>query len=367
MQCGLESDNSSENESLESGIEDNIEVESESESSTKYSEESDNESDNQSIEKDGEDNIPLARCVTKDSRIIVPTKERLKGKNDHLWSTEPPLQSKRISKRNIIHFQPGSKGSAKEVIRPIDCFLHFFHNGIINKIVQHTNEEIQSKAEKYKKGATVSETCKEVLALIGLLIFSGAMKNNHLNARHMFNSVLPGSIYKSTMSCNRFLFLLDALKFDGRISRPERSRNDAFAPIREVWDTFIDKCKQSYTPTSYVTIDEQLLAFRGRCRFRMYTPNKLAEYGLKIVMVCDSTSKYMINVSPYLGKSKVTNGPLANYYVKSLTTTLHGSNRNITMDNWFTSVELADLLCDPYNLTLVGTIRKISAIFPLNF
>lgn len=41
-----------------------------------------------------------------------------------------------------------------------------------------------------------------------------------------------------------------------------------------------------------------------------------------------------------------------------MTKTVHGSNRNITMDNWFTSVNLADqLLKAPYNLTIIGTLR----------
>ncbi|KAL3287387.1 hypothetical protein HHI36_001860 [Cryptolaemus montrouzieri] len=38
-----------------------------------------------------------------------------------------------------------------------------------------------------------------------------------------------------------------------------------------------------------------------------------------------------------------------------LTKTVHGSNPNVTMDNWFTSVDIADkLLQDPYKLTIIG-------------
>ncbi|KAJ4425574.1 hypothetical protein ANN_27769 [Periplaneta americana] len=47
---------------------------------------------------------------------------------------------------------------------------------------------------------------------------------------------------------------------------------------------------------------------------------------------------------------------LGEFYVKELTKTLRGSNRNITVDNWFASVKLVDdLLKD--KLTLVSTIR----------
>lgn len=51
--------------------------------------------------------------------------------------------------------------------------------------------------------------------------------------------------------------------------------------------------------------------------------------------------------------------PHGEYYVKELTKPLHGTNRNVTCDNWFTSVPLAkSLLREPYKLTLVGTIRS---------
>lgn len=92
----------------------------------------------------------------------------------------------------------------------------------------------------------------------------------------------------------------------------------------------------------------------------MYIPNKPDRYGIKFPMICDASTKYMVDAIPYLGKSTKTSGmALGEFYVKELTKTVHGTNRNITCDNWFTSVPLAkSLLKTPYNLTLVGTIRS---------
>ncbi|KAK9693224.1 Transposase IS4 [Popillia japonica] len=149
---------------------------------------------------------------------------------------------------------------------------------------------------------------------------------------------------------------------DSRDTRNERKQSDSFTHIREIWEIFIEICRSSYTPSTYLTIDEQLVGFRGRCPFRIYIPNKPAKYGIKIVMLCDSSSKYMIDASPYLGKGTNTNGlPLATHFVRELTKSVQGSNRNITMDNWFTSIPLADeLLKEPYSLTIIGTLRKQS-------
>lgn len=90
----------------------------------------------------------------------------------------------------------------------------------------------------------------------------------------------------------------------------------------------------------------------------MYIPNKPAKYGLKIVMMCENGTKYMSNAIPYIGKATDIGGlPLGEHFVKELTRPHHGSNRNIT--TWFTSIPLAkSLLCEPYKLTIVATLRS---------
>ncbi|KAJ4437138.1 hypothetical protein ANN_17273 [Periplaneta americana] len=88
-----------------------------------------------------------------------------------------------------------------------------------------------------------------------------------------------------------------------------------------------------------------------------FIPNKPNKYGIKIVTACDTKIKYVVDMSPYLGKCTKTDGmPLEEFYIKEMTKTLRGSNRNIMVDNWFTTVKLADDLLRK-NLTLVGDIR----------
>lgn len=79
-----------------------------------------------------------------------------------------------------------------------------------------------------------------------------------------------------------------------------------------------------------------------------------AKYGIKIAMLCDTITEYMNNV--FLCRRKSTNikGQLLwEYYVTELTRSIHGSNHNVTMDNWFASVPLAEKL-----LNYTGYARK---------
>ncbi|XP_022207389.2 uncharacterized protein LOC111064037 [Nilaparvata lugens] len=91
----------------------------------------------------------------------------------------------------------------------------------------------------------------------------------------------------------------------------------------------------------------------------MYLPSKPNKYGIKIMMLCDVKTKYLINGIPYLGKDSNPSGlPLGAYYTKELTKTIHGTNRNVTMDNWFTSIPLAKDMLSSHQLTIVGTLRS---------
>nr|CAI5869771.1 unnamed protein product [Callosobruchus analis] len=203
---------------------------------------------------------------------------------------------------------------------PVDAFKTFISDVILDMILEHTNHMITVRAAKYKVTSTSPVTKDKLLALIGPLIFSAVMKNNHLSSTILFDERKCGITYRPTMSRERFKFLIDSLRFDNKATRDERKVTDPFAAIRDIWDIFINICKTAYVPSTYMTIDEQLLGFRGKCPFRMYIPNRPEKYSIKIVMVCDTASKYMLNAAPYLGKKTNTEGlTLAEYFVKSTT------------------------------------------------
>lgn len=106
-------------------------------------------------------------------------------------------------------------------------------------------------------------------------------------------------------------------------------------------------------------MDEQLVAYRGKCNFRQYIPSKPAKYGLKIWWCCDSDSSYPLTADIYLGKQKNAEREVGQgaRVVKNLTEPWCKSGRNVVADNFFSSVELAeDLLGD--GMTYVGTLRS---------
>ncbi len=90
-------------------------------------------------------------------------------------------------------------------------------------------------------------------------------------------------------------------------------------------------------------------------------PGKLAKYGIKTWVTCDSRSSYAWKMQVYTGKACGGSSeaqPEKNQGMQvtlDLTEGLRG--RNVTCDNFFTSYELGWRLL-LRGLTLVGTIRR---------
>lgn len=301
--------------------------------------------------------------TTVQSKIISIDKDKIAGKNGFIWNRDATSNfTSKVTAKNIVHVKVGPTAESSKALDPLACLKLFFDEDILSKILIHTNQEIERQRSKYsdKHHANISNvTAKEIHALIGLLVLTAAMKDNHVRTDLLFNTTYSGTRYRATMSESRFKFLINCLRFDNTETRATRLQNNRFAPISEVWQMFIENCKTKYVPGVNITIDEQLIGFRGRCKFRMYIPSKPDKYGLKLVAMCDSESKYLLNAMPYLGKGTVPQDENAGtYFVQQLTRIIKGSHRNITVDNWFTSVPLAQNLLKEFGLTLIGTIKK---------
>lgn len=68
--------------------------------------------------------------------------------------------------------------------------------------------------------------------------------------------------------------------------------NDKLAPVRDLITDFFLNYQNSYTLGEFVTIDEVLVAFRGRCSFIQFMAKKFAKYGIKMYALCDTRTFY---------------------------------------------------------------------------
>ncbi|XP_013771429.1 piggyBac transposable element-derived protein 4-like [Pundamilia nyererei] len=195
--------------------------------------------------------------------------------------------------------------------------------------------------------------CDELRAYVGLLILAGVYRSRHESSGSLWGDKCGRDIFRATMSHKRFHQIGGALCFDDKLSRP---RQDKLAAFRKVWDLWTHRLELLFNPGRDICVDEQLVPFRGRCKFKQYIPTKPARYGLKIWAVCDVETSYAWRLQVYTGKAgdraEVNQGMRV---ALELTEGLQGNV--VTCDNFFTSFALAEELLKR-KVALVGTIRK---------
>lgn len=168
--------------------------------------------------------------------------------------------------------------------------------------------------------------------------YTGSLRSSRKNIREFWDNSKGNGLESCylTMSEKRFRFLIRSLRFDDIRDRTTRTEFDKLASIRKVFELVINNYQKYFLVSEYVTIDEQVLAFSGRCSFRQYIPSKPAKYGLKVFALVDCKTGYTTNLEPHVGKQpdgpyRVSNA--AEDIALRLVEPIRSSNRNVTGDN----------------------------------
>ncbi|XP_022609640.1 piggyBac transposable element-derived protein 4-like, partial [Seriola dumerili] len=282
-------------------------------------------------------------------------KETFLSKNGKItWSSAAYDQHGRHAEQNVIKMTPGPTRYAVSHAHDIVSTFYLFITPAIEKIIlEMTNLEGFCKyGDSWKK---MDET--DLQAYLGLLILAGVYRSRGEAAASLWDAESGRPIFRATMPLTLFHTYSRLLRFDDRESRPARRVTDKLAAIREVWDKWVERLPYLYNPGPDVTVDEQLVPFRGRCPFRQYMPSKPAKYGIKSWVACDAKSSYAWKMQVYTGKP--TSGcPEKNQGMRVVLDVTEGlRGHNVTCDNFFTSYELGQQLLKR-KITMVGTVRK---------
>jgi hypothetical protein len=178
------------------------------------------------------------------------------------------------------------------------------------------------------------------------------------------NKFLGNKGFKDTMPLHRFRKLFQYLHCADNTQDPG---TDKLFKIRQILDGVCAAIAEHGNPTKEQTVDEGMVAFKGRFSARQYMPAKPIKRGIKIWMRCDAKSGFCHMLEVYLGK--VRDAPvqagkgMAYGVVKRLTAPLRGKGYHIYMDNLFTSVQLMKHLAS-HHLHGCGTVRTNRKGYP---
>lgn len=256
-------------ECLNESDEDSMESNDESEESEEAEIEEcnfDSESEQEIVTEENESDVEMENEFTTANIPYFVGKEKT---DKTKWYKHIPTQNVRVRAHNLVKHMFGAKAAVLNLKRPIDIWKHFFTDQMINEIVNETNKHIELNQHKYARVRDANPTdSSELQAVFGLLYLSSVLKSGRVNVKELWSSSGLGiEIFRLTLSRTRFLFLLQHLRFDDIATRQERKSLDKLAPIRNIFEQFVEKCQSAYTPFEYLTVDEKLEAFRGRCSF----------------------------------------------------------------------------------------------------
>ncbi|XP_030764874.1 piggyBac transposable element-derived protein 4-like [Sitophilus oryzae] len=323
----------------------------------------DEDSAEESSDTEGNNDDTIARRRPRPKGIIDQTSSDMVSVSGLTWKPKPITRRMQIA-ANLMREAPGLKNGINPKL-PIESFRLFFDDDIIDFILQYTNEKLALVKESTPQSAFIQKSRSfekdEILGYMGFLITAGAYKQNKDPLIDLFSEEnLP--IYRATFSHSRVQLLQKCMRFDDQATRGIRKEYDNFAAARDIWERVTSKFPDFLAPSESVVIDEELITFHGRCKFRLYIPTKPGKYGIEANVLCDSKNYYCFAAEPYAGKvinqpKDYNSGPAV---VKRLVVLakLHNSGRNITMDRKFTSLPTANALLDQ-NLTVVGTIIQV--------
>ena len=145
-------------------------------------------------------------------------------------------------------------------------------------------------------------TRPEMKQFVALSLLMGIVVKPEISDYWSTNPLLKGSIFNSVMSRNRFQSILQFLHFaDNSQFDPNDPDRDRLYKVRPVVDYLVNKFKTVYIPEDHISIDEELLLWKGNLSFKQYIPMKRARFGIKMFSLCEN-SGYLWNSFVYLGK-----------------------------------------------------------------
>ncbi|XP_064292998.1 piggyBac transposable element-derived protein 4-like [Plodia interpunctella] len=238
---------------------------------------------------------------------------------------------------------------------PLDYFFLFFNSHFINLILECTNKygnKLKATATtpraRFRKWTDVSVA--EFKTFLGLLLLMGTIKLNRLtdywSTHYLFRLCV-----RQFMSRDRFFLILRALNVQNN------ERTQSIFKIKSLIDLFNDTIDSVYYPLRELTIDESLILWKGRLRFRQYITGKAHRYGIKLYILADANG-IILKIHVYAGSQDTQVG--GKNHIKKVVHLLMKKyiekGHSLYLDNFYTSVGLSEeLLCK--NTYVTGTLR----------
>jgi hypothetical protein len=147
----------------------------------------------------------------------------------------------------------------------------------------------EKKNNQLKWSNITSEKMREFL---GLTTLTGQVRKNSIKDYWSYDPPISTPIFPHTMSRNHFESICQNWHFSDN-SQQTQGAGRLFK-IWPVYEYFLQKFRSVYSPKQELSLDEAMIPWQARLKFRTYNPWKITKYGVLVKMVCEAVSGYIV-------------------------------------------------------------------------
>lgn len=292
-------------------------------------------------------------------RISLPKKYNVSSESeDSKMEADEPIIEEWTNEDTFPNLEPfegicGASISLQNncsVKEAVDCI---FGNEFFQIISEETNRYHFQNVHKYKaspkQGKWRNVSSSEIKNLFGIFILMGQIRKENIKEYWSVDPYLATPIFSKLMSRNRFEQVTRYLHFNDNTKMNENS--DRLYKIDPVYKYLTEKFKTVYTPHQNLSLDEAMIAWRGKLKFKTYNPRKLTKYGILVRVLSESQTGYICNMEIYCGQGKKLQDT-----VTTILTPYFGYWHHLYMDNYYNTLNIAEFLLQN-KMRICGTIR----------
>jgi hypothetical protein len=229
-------------------------------------------------------------------------------------------------------------------VTPLQLLQRFLPQQLMQEFAQHTNAAAPH--------AWRHTTAEELYAFLGVHIYMGI---DRLPSTEMYwSEIYRHSFVTSLFSRDRFKQLLSYFRI---VPAPVATTpRDPIPHVRALAEKLNRSFAQHFTPTQFLTLDEAMVAFKGRSPIKQYIPMKPHKWGYKIY--CLASEDYLLHFEIYEGKEEDPSESGATYdTVIRMVQQYQDQQYILFTDNWFTSPTLLHALQER-GIRMCGSVKS---------
>lgn len=233
--------------------------------------------------------------------------------------------------------------SATELQSPAYFFGLYFTDSLFELMAEKTNLFTVQNCTRFSP-----TNVDEMKTFVGIHILMGNL--HYPRIRFYWDSQLRISQISEAMPVNRFSSLRANLHFvDVRdLNAADEINKDRFWKVRPLYNFIRARCL-SLTLETYLSIDEQMVPFKGRLNVKQYVKNKPKPWGIKIFALC-GVSGTLYDFIIYQGSTTELDKTQLAVFGQGAAVVLKLSNRikepnfQLYFDNYFSNYQLLQYL-----------------------